>query len=368
MRLEGRVQFHSGDAFYRSASRMTRDLGVLAAAVYRSQHNHLRVLDVMTGCGVRALRYVVESKADWVWANDGNLEHRPLVEANLAQSLSPHQYHLSFVSAREVFAQCQQQQQRFDWVDIDAFGSPAAHLAGGLAATRMGGYLYLTATDGKSLAGQNSRRSLGQFNAYARYHPAKHEQGLRILIGLAMQQAQLQHLSLGPVLSFFCGKTYRVLLKLQPVGRHADQDCGFLGYCHHCGQYTRVDWRSLPQAQCLAHPYERPLVISGPMWLGPLHHPPTLKAMQEQALAWDWPRQVSLLDIMQAEAPLPPFYYPLAEIGRRGRMDIPNRDRLIQALQNQGYAASRTSVAAQAIKSSAPLSEIVVAARRVISG
>jgi tRNA (guanine26-N2/guanine27-N2)-dimethyltransferase len=50
---EGKARFYVEDAFYRPHSQVGRDLAVLAAAVYHQQRGQLRVLDAMTGCGVR---------------------------------------------------------------------------------------------------------------------------------------------------------------------------------------------------------------------------------------------------------------------------------------------------------------------------
>ena len=61
---EGKVAFAIQNAFYRASSQTARDLGVLAAAIDRQDHSSLRVLDAMAGCGVRALRYAIESDAD----------------------------------------------------------------------------------------------------------------------------------------------------------------------------------------------------------------------------------------------------------------------------------------------------------------
>ena len=63
---EGQAHFHVGQAFYRVQSRMGRDLAVLAAAVDRRERGVLRVLDAMSGCGVRSLRYALEARADFV--------------------------------------------------------------------------------------------------------------------------------------------------------------------------------------------------------------------------------------------------------------------------------------------------------------
>jgi tRNA (guanine26-N2/guanine27-N2)-dimethyltransferase len=59
LQQEGKATFTLGSAFYRPQSAIARDLAVLAAAVYRQRHGQLRVLDAMTGCGVRPLRYSV---------------------------------------------------------------------------------------------------------------------------------------------------------------------------------------------------------------------------------------------------------------------------------------------------------------------
>ena len=67
--------------FYRPASRLIRDLGVLALAVLGVPGP--RVLDAMSGSGVRTLRYVLEGGASFVLANELMEGEHPL-EANLA--------------------------------------------------------------------------------------------------------------------------------------------------------------------------------------------------------------------------------------------------------------------------------------------
>ncbi len=63
---------------------MGRDLGVLAAAVYKKKHGHLRVLDAMSGCGIRAARYLSQAQADFVWANDACRFLAPTISQNLS--------------------------------------------------------------------------------------------------------------------------------------------------------------------------------------------------------------------------------------------------------------------------------------------
>ncbi len=197
------------------------------------------------------------------------------------------------------------------------------------------------------------------YGACARSHPAVHEQGLRLLIGCAAQQAASRGFAIEPVFSIFNGSIHRVMVRVVP-GAWQDKHYGFLAYCHRCGQFRTADWRQLGQLGCEACG-EAP-VVSGPMWLGALHDPNYVRQMATLAARWNWSRPIqTLLAVMAEEAMMPPYYYPLAEIGRRGQMDIPARARLIEGICDRAhtpdltYTATRTHLDPQAIKTDAPL-------------
>ena len=103
---EGKATFVTGSAFYRSHSQTSRDLGVLAAAVYRSKIGRLRVLDTMTGSGLRSLRYALEAGADLVWANDADPEIQGVLRENLNALEDPHQVRITQLSANQIFWRC----------------------------------------------------------------------------------------------------------------------------------------------------------------------------------------------------------------------------------------------------------------------
>jgi len=376
---EGKARFQIGNAFYRLHSRPARDLGLLAAAVYKGETGRLRVLDGMTGCGVRPLRYLLESGADWVWANDANPEVGPALARNLAQ-LNATSFQITHLPLHTVFADCQQRCDYYDLVDIDAFGSPAPYFSNCFGATRIGGLMYFTSTDGRTLTGHDPEQSLRHYGACARAHPAAHEQGLRLLIGSLLRQASSLGLGVQPIFAFFCGQVYRVMVRLVAQASWRSDQYAFLGYCHRCGHYQTVGWRQLSRAVCPVHPSAPPLTLSGPMWLGSLHEacaPPGggrafVEQMAALAQSWNWPQQARLLQIMSAEADLPPYFFTLGDIGRRAKMDIPQRDgrrpvfdhRLIQALQDQGYQASPTHINSQALKTDAAFQECLEVARQ----
>ena len=348
-------------AFYRAKSQVGRDLAVLAAAVYRQQQGQLRVIDAMTGCGVRPLRYHLEAGADWVWANEGNPDLQTLLGNNLCQGMAPESYRITCQDANQLFFSCAQQHDYYDLIDIDSFGSPTPFITTALWAIKLGGLLYLTSTDGRATSGHALEKSVQIYGACARNHPAVHEQGLRLLIGCAAQQAASRGFCIKPVFSIFNGSIHRAMVRVV-TDPWQHKHYGFLVYCHSCGQFRTANWRQLGQLACEGCGVAP--VVSGPMWLGPLHDVDYLGQMSTLAAQWRWPQQVQrLLAIMRSEATMPPYYYPLAEIGRRGQMDVPARERLIKGICDRAYRATRTHLDTQAIKTNAPLKVCLEIAR-----
>lgn len=358
---EGRAHFQTQGTFYRATSALSRDLGVLAALDYRQRHGELNVLDAMSGCGVRSLRYWLESGADALWANDSNPDVGPTLRHNLRAAIAQGRCRITHQDANAAFFECYQQRRYYDLVDVDAFGAPGSWLGSSLWATKIGGLLYLTHTDGSSSCGRYPVKSLAAFGAYARHHPAKHEQALRLMIGRALQEAANKQLGITPLVSLRWGSVYRTLLRLEAHGNLSEANYGFLGYCHRCGNYQTVSWRYLGHAACPCA--DHPLCLSGPLWLGPLHDPSSLQRWQRQADSWGWSAVVKLLETMEAEATLPPYFLRLQDIGKRGQLNLPPRSQLVAALVAAGHQAAPTHIDTAAIKTDASLQRCIEIAR-----
>jgi tRNA (guanine26-N2/guanine27-N2)-dimethyltransferase len=360
---EGKAQFQIDNTFYRQTSQVTRDLGVLAAAIYKGDRGHLRVIDAMAGCGVRSLRYWLESDANWILTNDSNREIKPVLENNLQAAIAANRCQLTFTDANRLFFDCYNRRDYYDLVDVDSFGSPAPYQHTALWATKIGGLLYLTSTDGRTATGHEPETSLAAYNAYPRCHRASQEQALRLLIGSTQQAAASMGLGIEPIFSLFTGQTYRVMVRLLAKSCLSSANYGFLGYCQQCGNYQTVTWRNLGKTICDRD--RAPLTLSGPMWLGQLHDRAYVQRMQSLARQREWFHRLDLLAIMASEADFPPYFYTLREIGRRGKLDLPKRSQLIQALQELGYRATTTHIDAQAIKTNADIDTCITAARKL---
>ncbi len=350
-----------GGGFFRPQSRPSRDLGVLLGSHLAAQQP-LRVLDAMAGCGIRGLRLGLEAGAAAVWANDADPDRLPLLRTNLAPLPDAGcELRLSALTAQQLLAGCLERRQRFELVDLDAFGCPTALVPLALEAVALDGVLVLASTDGRSPTGHDRPAAVRRFGAAARAHPASWELALRLQLGSVARCAWALGRGVEPLLSFSEGRTFRTAVRLRRhPGPGEEGLLGLVALCHGCGDQQLQPLLRLRRWQPCRCPAGAvpPLAISGPLWIGPLQHLPTLAAMDRQAAllpASVGPATRPLLARLGGDAGLPARCWPLAEIARRsGHGRTPKLVALVQALRQRGHAAAVSGVMAGQLRSDAP--------------
>ncbi|KAJ6973927.1 hypothetical protein NC653_030078 [Populus alba x Populus x berolinensis] len=164
----------------------------------------------------------------------------------------------------------------FDLIDIDSFGSDISlFLRSAMNTLSFDGLLYVTSTDGHSSGGHHPDHSLAAFGAYVRPMPYSNEVGLRMLIGGAVREASVLGYYITPLFSYYSyhGPVFRVMLRVNRGKLLENRHYGFITYCNNCGNSQEFSWAELGQISCSCSGSHgsRSLVISGPLWTGPLH-------------------------------------------------------------------------------------------------
>ncbi|XP_042381482.1 tRNA (guanine(26)-N(2)/guanine(27)-N(2))-dimethyltransferase-like [Zingiber officinale] len=374
------VEFETGDSFFRSESAVGRDLGVLSAALHRQSlcsGSGLRVIDAMCGCGIRSLRYLAQAGADFVWANDASEDCRPLILSNLSRHprVSPgggRCWVVSHLDANRVLAENYLRREFFDFVDVDSFGSDSSFMGMAVATVRKGGLLYITSTDGHSSGGHRPHCSLASYGAYVRPMPFSNEIGLRMLIGGVLREAAVIGYHISPLFSYYSyhGPVFRVMLRVDRGQLQDNSQYGFISYCHNCGNSQTFSWGELGQISCACRSGQvsKSLVVSGPLWIGCLHDAAFVTEMLHLATEWGWActaqKELDLEKLLnqmieEGDPRLPPGYIKVDEIGRRGKMNSPPVMTLINILRKEGYAASRSHIAPNGIKTNCPIAKCI---------
>ncbi|MEB3318769.1 MAG: N2,N2-dimethylguanosine tRNA methyltransferase [Cyanobacteriota bacterium] len=365
--MEGTAWFRVGQGFFNPEARPSRDLGVLLARTITADRPP-RVLDLMAGCGLRSLRYGLEAKAGSLWANDADPQRLPLLRSNLAVLEGRCLMRQTTRTAQRLLADCLLRGEHFDLVDLDAFGSPHALIPLALEAVAFDGYLYFASTDGRGPTGHDKRAALRRFGASARSHPASWEQALRLQLGVLARGAWAQGRGLDPVLSFSDGRTFRTAVRVRRHPR-ADEEAllGLVAFCHGCGDQQVQSLLHLRrwQACSCADLGTSALVVSGPLWIGPLQHRPTLEAMTSEAACL--PETLSragqaLLERLRGDRGWPARCWPHALVARHlGSAPMPLK-RLVARLRQEGFLAATSGVMPGQFRSDAPWPTILALA------
>ncbi|VVA18519.1 PREDICTED: tRNA [Prunus dulcis] len=391
------LKFDIGETFFRHESATGRDLGVLAAALYKRSKGKLRVLDALCGCGIRSLRYLIEAEADFVLANDANDDNREVITENLSQVESSSgddpRWAVTLSDANRIMTECYLKRNFFDLIDIDSFGSDSSFLRSAINALKLDGLLYVTSTDGFSSGGRRPQQTLAAYGAYVRPMPYSNELGLRMLIGGAVRVASVLGYRVTPLFSYYSyhGPIFRVMLRVNRGKLPDNRNYGFISYCHNCGSSQEYSWAELGRMSCpcsdskvqgcvsllklaLIHVVvSKSLIVSGPLWTGPLHDTIYITEMLHLAEEWGWAGSGSgtdldkLLNQMVAESdPRLPFgYTKLDEVASRAKVNSPPLRAVMSTLEKEGYAASRSHIESNAIKTNCSMAGCIRIAKQL---
>ncbi|ONI24790.1 hypothetical protein PRUPE_2G262600 [Prunus persica] len=373
------LKFDIGETFFRHESATGRDLGVLAAALYKRSKGKLRVLDALCGCGIRSLRYLIEAEADFVLANDANDDNRKVITENLSQveSGDDPRWAVTLSDANRIMTECYLKRDFFDLIDIDSFGSDSSFLRSAINALKLDGLLYVTSTDGFSSGGRRPQQTLAAYGAYVRPMPYSNELGLRMLIGGAVRVASVLGYRVTPLFSYYSyhGPIFRVMLRVNRGKLPDNRNYGFISYCHNCGSSQEYSWAELGRMSCPCSDSKvsKSLIVSGPLWTGPLHDTIYITEMLHLAEEWGWAGSGSgtdldkLLNQMVAESdPRLPFgYTKLDEVASRAKVNSPPLRAVMSTLEKEGYAASRSHIESNAIKTNCSMAGCIRIAKQL---
>ena len=372
---EGAVRLQVGSGFFRPESRPSRDLGVLLAQHLAAQGRALRpeapglsVLDLMAGCGIRSLRYSVEAGAATVWANDADPDRLALLQANLAGLAGGR---CTTRTAQKLLAGCLVREQRFDLIDLDAFGCPSSLVPLALEALAFDGVLYLASTDGRSPTGHDRPAAIRSLGAAARAQPASGERAVRVQLGVVARAAWSMGRGVEPLFSFSEGRTFRTAVRLRrKPGPQAERQLGLLAHCHGCGDQQAQTLLQLRRWRpcCCPDQAGATLSISGPLWIGPLQDLASLEAMAAApgaAAASLSQAGARLLAKLRRDDGLPARCWPMAELAKRLGGGPPALEPLVEALRQQGWSAQVSAVMPAQLRSDAPWDQLLEVAAHV---
>jgi len=361
--------------FYNPAMELNRDLAALALQVYQKRvKRELVVCEPLAGCGVRSIRLATEVEGvRRVVMNDISLEAASLAEFNVKFNNLTERVVVANQDANLVLSRYAAPRRRFDYIDIDPFGSPVPYLDSALRALRNGGLLALTATDMAPLCGVHPKACVRKYGGKPLRTEYCHELAVRLLIGCLASLAAKHDVGVLPLLSYSAYNHVRTYTTVGYGAKQADRSLENMGYILHCFSCFHRE-----NQEGIISPLKRDcpecgskLQTAGPLWLGPLWNAKFCVEMKDEVMGRKLRNEAKIhqmisLIISEAEAPI--TYYAVDKLCDKFNLPIPRLSKIIFELRRLGFQAVATHFSSKTVRTDAParvVREIVTKLARI---
>ncbi len=326
-----------GEVFYNPKMSFDRTLSLKIVQDFfkEKKAEKIKLLDLFSGLGARAVRYANELDMDLdVYANDIQPTAVKLVEKNAA--LNNVKVKASCMEANEFLVT--QRKENFDCIDIDPFGSPAKFLFNALLAVKpRDSLLCVTATDIGSLAGAYPKAGWRKYGAWVVKTSFMHEAGVRALLGFVAKEAAKLNYAIKPYFSYHKLHYYRVFVEVFSGRKTVNRETKKIGYYEYCPKCERRKPVTLSETFSVKCECGGEFIQIGPLWLGELGVKDYFFTGENEIL-------------------IP--YYDLVALGKIFKTQK-KKKKVIEELTKKGYKTTETHFSPTGIKTNAPYEEII---------
>src|SRR5712691_1360142 len=224
---------------------------------------------------------------------------------------------------------------KFDFVDIDPFGTPVPYVQGGFGAAADGGVVSLTATDTAVLCGVYPEVCRRRYSSLPLKNEFMHETALRILLNACRRIAGMNDIGIEPVAAHSTRHYLRVYARARVGAAQADRsrrEEGFIASCERCGERGAS---SLPMVRCDGCGAR--ILSAGPLWIGPLADPRVVSAALNVSRRCNLGGGAKALDALLGVEYFPPFSYSVERISSALRVPGVSQSEVMGRLASNGY-------------------------------
>ena len=348
--------------FYNPVMRTNRDTAVLMLRAYTSKTSHpVTVCEPMTGSGVRGIRFMLEvPELSSVTLGDLNPSALRLARENAQLNNIADGIDLRELDESLLLSIHSYPRGRFDYVDIDPYGTPAPYIDAAVMATKNHGIIALTATDMAPLCGVNKRACLRKYGGMPMNNEFCHETALRLMTLTMVRQAAIYEYGTTPLFSYYADHYIRAYYRIDKGARRADaslDQLGFIKYCPEClHRETSLD-NSETQCSCGGT-----MEVAGPLWLGELSDPEYFTDMLndlENLPYLQGSRAEEIINLVKSEHGYPVGFYLIDLLCKMiGVKSLPTDD-VFNAVESAGFRATRVHYDTRGLKTDASASELI---------
>jgi len=327
--------------FYNPSMELNRDFSVLVCQwLLNNSKKHASFLDGLAASGIRGLRLANELSGDFeITINDWDKNAFDLIKKNVEK------LKLKNVTALNCNLKSLLAEKKFNYIDIDPFGSPAYFIDAAVQNISHEGIIACTATDTAPLCGVYPAVCFRRYAAMSYHSEVMKELGVRILLGFICREAGKYDKGIKPILSYSTDHYFRIYIQVIKDVKTANDSMN--------------SYRLIKPGEYIG--YETTKKFIGPLWTDKLHSKKILgelrtilfeKQINTKNFLW------KLIDLLEEESDAPMFFYSADNIASILKKPQPKMKIIFEELRKKGYEATRTHFNAKGFKTNAPLTEI----------
>jgi tRNA (guanine26-N2/guanine27-N2)-dimethyltransferase len=327
--------------FYNPTMQESRDLSVVVAQwIINNSKNTVSFCDGLAASGIRGLRFANELNGDFnVIINDWNKDCYDLILKNIEELKCKN------VKASNLNLNALLSENKFDYIDIDPFGSPVYFINSAMSSIKNNGIIAVTATDTAALSGTYPQVCFRRYSSIPLHSYLMKEVGLRILLGFLCREASIYDKGIIPILSYSADHYFRSYVKITYGVSQANNSIK---------KFKTVDTNELPK-------FISSKKEIGPLWMGKLHNKRILMEIRSLLSEKKLNTKNMLykqLDLIEEEADAPNFFYTTENFSSYLKKSPPKLLSIFKKLRTSGYDVYRTQFSPTGFKTNAPENEI----------
>ena len=355
--------------FYNLVMKMNRDSSILALGALQGRLSRpLTICEPMCGTGIRGIRMALEApEVQEVVLGDMSYNAVMLTDENIRMNDVGDRVRVRRMEANLLLSLHARPLARFDYTDIDPYGTPAPFIDAAARATRRDGMVALTATDMAPLCGVNVRACLRKYGSTSLRTGYSHESALRILAGSFVRGAAVHEVASRPAFGFFADHYIRLYMRLDKGKRRADESLREIGYILNCSGCRSI--RSVKGGLCekggVCEVCGSEMKAEGPLWLGDLADDSYCSDMIEcskDSFIGSNRRLMEIIGRVRGEIGMPPGFFVIDELSSDLGVASRRMEPVIDGLMAAGFKATRSHADSRGLKTDAP----VEAVKRII--
>jgi tRNA (guanine26-N2/guanine27-N2)-dimethyltransferase len=327
------------DTFYNPAMEHQRNVTSVIVRLDKAKN----VLDPLAATGVRGIRLIKEAEVEKVAFNDVNPTAVRLIERNLRlNKIGKRFYEIRKKDANVLFLE----KEKFDYVDIDPFGSPIRYLRNVGYALKKNSTLGVTATDSGALSGKFAGACFRRYGIIVSETDFAKELGIRVLITSVLQNLATHNMTFEPLYSH-ANHYFRIIGK---IGYGPDRNLKkikMVSYCPKC--HSKIIGIETVCSNCKSE-----TAVIGPLWTGKIHDREFCARMLPD-FGFQNKREIELC----SEENDHPFYYNLHRVSQSLKTSSPKVEKVMENLRSSGFDASRTHLCLTGVKTNAGIRDLL---------